>query len=186
MTTSISRARPTMENLNSVSTLSEALSNLGYPTISTDEQRNSLSSVIEVNGHRYPVLIDINDEGTDARIEVKIANAGDLPDEPQSLAAACMGLLSLNAQIAPFAVAVYPTDHEGVEDADGAPITLLHSVPLGDLSTGELESAMMSCRRAILLVTQNISALVPARCGAGCGCHGTAASVSPRAVANAR
>lgn len=177
MTTTVPRIAPSLENLNSVPTLSSALINLGYPVLSTDPAHNSISLVIEVSGQRYPTLIDINDDGTAARIEVKIASAGDLPEDSQLLAAAALGLLSLNASIAPFAVAVHAPEHESDSNGEDAPITLVNEIPLGDLSTGELESAMMSCRRAIMLTTQNIAAFKSkASCGSGCGCHEVAAS----------
>jgi hypothetical protein len=180
MTTTVPVVRPSMENLKSVSAFSEALINLGYPIRSINEQSGSITSVIEVKGQRYPVLIDIDDDSTNARIEVKIANAGNLPEDAQSLASALLSLLALNSQIAPFAVAIYPSQQEDTENSEDAPITLIHSVPLGDLSTGELESAMMSCRRAIMLTTENICAYNTGSCGAGCGCHTTGVVNSKR------
>ena len=165
MTTIVPKNCPSTENLSSVQAIKDALLSLNYPILALNASNKSISTAIEVNGRKYAVLIDINDDGTAARIEAKIGQAGDLPEDVASLATIALSLLSLNGQITPFAIAIYPADN-----ADESPLTLVDEIPLGDLSTGELESAMMSCRRALLLVSASLK--TPGSCGAGCGCSG--------------
>lgn len=192
MTTTVPPVRPSLENLNTVQALAQALDSLHYPVVNMDEATGSIMTGIRVGERNYPLLIDISDDGSAADFEVKIANASVLPDEPQQLAAACMGLLAINSQIAPFAVAVYPPEHESGHSSDESPITLVSEVPLGDFCTAELESALMSCRRAIIAVTNNLASLAPASvaavvsgsCGHGCGCGAPASK--PKATAGSR
>lgn len=153
--------RPVAENLGNVSDLASALLGLGYPIIETNEDQGTISTVIETNGKKFAVLLDINEDGTALRIESQVGIIGDLPVQAgDHLVTELTQFLILNSRIAPYAVTMYPPDSAGSwgdsTSAENTPIVLINEVPLGDLSNAELESAMMTLRKAIILVTDSI------------------------------
>jgi len=147
-----------LQDITDFGSLSKALSQLGYPIILTDKPNDSITISLEVRDNNYPLLLDINKEQKTLRLEVQVGAISDLPEsDPQSLASAALTLLSLNSYIAPFAINVYQPEEN--DTTANSPITLLDEIPLGHFFIKELESSIMSCRKAIILVAASLATL---------------------------
>ncbi len=107
MTATIPKIEPSMQSLANINDLAGALSRLHYKILARNPDENSITTTMQVGGRDYPVLIDINDDNTAVRIECQLAKFGDVCKDEAGMGAALLVLLSLNAQIVPFAVSIY-------------------------------------------------------------------------------
>lgn len=132
-----------------VSTLAnvyEALKSLGYEATLKDE-----SVAIRVGGLDKPfiALITYNKSTNHFQITCMVARLGLIPED--NLLHFTMGMLDANMRIAPFAYALITDSvHPDDDEIEEWPIVLVHRVPVGDLSLGELDSAMKSLVAALL------------------------------------
>lgn len=140
----------TME-VTKISTLAgtvEALRGLEYHAKLTDGGVLTGVSLAEEDGtsREFPMLI--TEESGSLEMNCQICTIADLEKDhdDDGLAAVAWVFLALNAEIQPWAIALINPD--GVVDSTDT-VVLTDSVPLGDFSTGELESAMTTLLRAL-------------------------------------
>jgi hypothetical protein len=92
-------------------------------------------------------VLTINDSN-EVVINCQVAKLGDLNED--DIPTVQFGLLDANTRISPFAFGIISgSDNPEINDAAQFPIVLTDSIPLGDLSTGELNAAMDSLLVAI-------------------------------------
>lgn len=140
----------TMEAIK-ISTIAEtqqALQGLGYHAKLTDEGVMTGVSLTEGDGSSRDFLMLITEENGSLEMNCQICTIGDLEQthDENELAALSWVFLALNAEIQPWAIACINPDGE-LDSTDT--IVLTDSVPLGDFSTEELESAMTTLLRAL-------------------------------------
>ena len=130
-----------IENLDQAA---EALIGLGYNVIHNEEAVH-----IAVGGTNTPftAVLTINDRN-EVVINCQVAKLGDLNED--DIPTVQFALLDANTRIRPFAFGIISgSDNPEINDAAQFPIVLTDSIPLGDLSTGELNAAMDSLLVAI-------------------------------------
>lgn len=141
--------------MNDIKTLADAervLSEHGYkPTLN----EGSVTLPIGAEGSPFPCIILIDE--TNLTISCEIDTWGSLQDRvsPDMKDDLYLAMLDLNTQTLPYAFAVL-TDIDG-EDDDKAtwPVVLIDSMPVGDISEGELLESM----RSLLAALQTASSL---------------------------
>ena len=128
--------------LNTLPEIAEALTALGY-----DAQTTPDAVRVAVGGPDapFPLVLTRTGDGSLA-FTCRLARLGDVKDLPNFLFLA----LDLNTRISPYAVGVL-TEADGQDGSeDDWPLVLCNSIPLGDLSTAELGSAMDHLLRALV------------------------------------
>ena len=98
---------------------------------------------VEVGGANEPfsAVITASEEGAEFVITCQLAVLGDIEEELS--AQFMLAALDANTALRPYAFAVISdTDDPELEDADQWPVVLTSSIPVGDLSEGELGVAM--------------------------------------------
>lgn len=141
----------TMEatNISTLADVQQALQELGYHAKLTDEGVMTGVSLAEENGGpSRDFLMLITEENDSLEMNCQICTIADLEkDHDESdLSALAWVFLALNAEVQPWAIALINPDGE-LDSTDA--VVLTDSVPLGDFSTEELESAMTSLLRAL-------------------------------------
>ena len=143
----------TMEStrLNTLADIVPALHALGYHARLTDDGILTGTSLTEENGEKreFAMLITVDEQNRNLSFDCQLATMGELPGSEEEQMSLGWVLLAINSEIQPWAVALINPD--GVLSADDT-IVLTDSVPLGDFSTEELESAMSSFGRALAAV----------------------------------
>jgi len=134
-----------------ISTLADcqqALQGLGYHAKLTDEGVMTGVSLTEEDGSSRDFLMLITEENGNLEMNCQLCTIGDLETdhEENALAALAWVFLAENAEIQPWAIALINPDGE-LDSTDT--LVLTDSVPLGDFSNEELESAMTSLTRAL-------------------------------------
>ncbi len=141
--------------MNDIKTLADAekvLAEHGYkPTLN----EGSVTLPIGAEGSPFPCIILIDE--TNLTISCEIDTWGNLQDRvsPEMKDDLYLAMLDLNTQTLPYAFAVL-TDIDGEdEDKDTWPVVLIDSMPVGDISEGELLESM----RSLLAALQTASSL---------------------------
>ncbi len=126
----------------------EALRELGYHAKLTDGGVLTGVSLTEEDGasREFPMLI--TEENGSLEMNCQICTIADLEEDhdENGLAALAWVFLALNTEIQPWAIALINPDGE-LDPTDT--VVLTDSVPLGDFSTEELQSAMTTLLRAL-------------------------------------
>jgi len=128
--------------LNTLPEIAEALTGLGYEPQVTDN-----AVLVGVGGATtpFPTVLTADGQGS-LVITCRMARFGNVDDLDKFLFLA----LDLNTRIMPYAVGLL-TDADGQEGSEEDwPLVLCNSIPLGDLSTAELASAMDTLLRALV------------------------------------
>jgi hypothetical protein len=129
----------------------EALTELGYECgmadINDDGAKDPiLTAIIAVDDVKKTVLVTQEQEyfliDCDCFSLQQILSRGGL-----TMNATLLGLLALNHQIAPFAVAIADSTLNDIDPDD--PVILVHRLPIGDLNLTEIERAFSSLQQAI-------------------------------------
>tara|TARA_B100000614_G_scaffold262909_1_gene300971 strand:- start:465871 stop:466365 length:495 start_codon:yes stop_codon:yes gene_type:complete len=140
--------------------LAEAVQDLGYGIIETDEAEKSVSIVLPVGDENFVAILDISDDDSELVIESQIGKLADIPDNDTALAL-FMRLVSINSEIKPFATNIdEPAATDQISDLDESPITVIDSVPLGDFSREELEHSLLKLQSAINLTNLTMQAII--------------------------
>lgn len=124
----------------------------------TEQGRNvdllDSSVAVAFGSSEHPIVSVLTIEDENLVITCQLAKFGEIPED--NLAAFALAALDANTRIHPYSVG-YLSDTDGQEGSeDEWPIVLINSVPLGDLSNEELDSAMESLLAAITGVTDVI------------------------------
>lgn len=133
-----------MANIENLEQTAEELLGLGYNVIHNEEAVH-----VAVGGTETPftAVLTINDSN-DVVINCQVAKLGDLNED--DIPTVQFALLDANTRIRPYAFGIISgSDNPEMDDAAQFPIVLTDSIPLGDLSTGELNSAMDSLLVAV-------------------------------------
>ena len=141
----------TMEStkLHTLADIVSALHKLGYHARLTDDGILTGTSLTENDGTKREFVMFITTDGDNLSFDCQLATLGDIEITEGELGGLGWVLLAINAEIQPWAVALINPDGELSDDDT---IVLTDSVPLGDFSTEELESAMSSFGRALAAV----------------------------------
>ncbi len=147
----------TMEELQST------LETLGYTCSRADLDGDGtpeplMTVIMSVDDKPYSTVISI-EEGPDGGYFLvdcefcQLKDFGFLDDETdnQKLTAQLLTVLALNHEIAPFAFALVDSGLDGIDPED--PIVLVHRLPIGDLSEGEVNQAFAALRRGVNAAT---------------------------------
>ena len=134
-----------MASIYGLEQVAEALESGGYE-IELDADTIRLT----VGGMARPfvVVITVNEAGSELVISCQLAKLGDIADDKLlEFAVAC---LDANTRIRPYAFAtITASDRPGMDEPEDWPVVITNSVPLGDLSTEELQAAMDSLWAAL-------------------------------------
>lgn len=126
----------------------EALRDLGYHAKLTDDGVITGVSLTEEDdsSRAFPILI--TEENDSLEFNCHLCTIGDLENshDENGLSALAWIFLALNAEIQPWAIALINPDGE-LDSSDT--VVLTDSVPLGDFSSEELQSAMETLLRAL-------------------------------------
>lgn len=128
-----------MENIENLEQAADALNQLGYNVVHGEDAVH-----IAVGGTENPftAVLTINDSN-ELVINCQVAKLGDLNEDDIPTVQFC--LLDANTRIRPYAFGIISgSDNPEMDDAAQFPIVLTDSLPLGDLSSGELNAAMDS------------------------------------------
>jgi len=133
-----------MANIENLEQVAEALMELGYNVVHSEEAVH-----MAVGGMNTPftAVMTINDSN-EIVINCQVAKLGDLNED--DIPTVQFALLDANTRISPYAFGIISgSDDTEMNDAAQFPIVLTDSLPLGDLSSGELNAAMDSLLVAI-------------------------------------
>jgi len=133
-----------MANIENLEQVAEALMELGYNVVHSEEAVH-----MAVGGMNTPftAVMTINDSN-EIVINCQVAKLGDLNED--DIPTVQFALLDANTRIRPYAFGIISgSDDTEMNDAAQFPIVLTDSLPLGDLSSGELNAAMDSLLVAI-------------------------------------
>ncbi len=143
----------TMEvtEITRISTLAEvqqALRQLGYHAKLTDDGVMTGVSLAEEDGSSRDFPMLITEEQESLEFNCQVCTIGDLEKDHNENALGVLAwvFLALNTEVQPWAIGLINPD--GVLDSTDT-VVLTDSVPLGDLSIEELESAMTTLLRAL-------------------------------------
>ena len=133
-----------MANIENLEQTAEALEGLGYDVNHNEE---AVHIAIGWTNTPFTAVLTINDSN-EVVINCSVAKLGDLNED--DVPTVQFALLDANTRIRPYAFGIISgSDNPDMNDAEQFPIVLTDSIPLGDLSTGELNSAMDSLLVAI-------------------------------------
>ncbi|MGF1579911.1 MAG: hypothetical protein ACFCD0_11155 [Gemmataceae bacterium] len=135
-----------MSNLASLADVYESLKTLGYDAVLKDQ-----SVAVKVGGLEkpFPAVITYNESRQHFQINCMLAVLGDVAEE--NVTNFAVAALDANTRIAPFAYGlISEADDPGADEVEKWPIVLTHSIPVGDFSQGELDSAMKSLVAALM------------------------------------
>ena len=141
----------TMTKVESLADVVSALQGLGYHAATKEGGVLTGVTVAEEEGSSREFLMMITEENGSLELNCQICTIGDLQKnhDDNELAALAWVFLAVNAEIQPWAIALINPD--GVLDETDT-VVLTDSLPLGDLSTEELDSAMTTLQRALVQV----------------------------------
>ncbi|MDP8239520.1 MAG: hypothetical protein P9X24_10560 [Candidatus Hatepunaea meridiana] len=119
--------------------VAETLEELGYNVKSHDNAVH-----IAIGGTETPfITVATINENQELVMTCQVAKLGDLNED--DIPAVQFFLLDANTRIRPYAFGILTaSDNDDYDDAAEYPIVLTDSLPLGDLSVGELASSMDS------------------------------------------
>lgn len=113
------------------------------------DQTSDISFVVKLGVKDHPLLAIITVLDGELSIDCKLATLGEIGED--RISEFCLAALDLNSRIRPYAFAlISDSDDPSLGDPSEWPVVLTNSVPIGDLSTGELEKALRSLISAAL------------------------------------
>jgi len=134
-----------MTRIHGLEQIAEALESGGYEIELADDTIR-----LKVGGMVRPfvAVMRVNEAGSDLAISCQLAKLGDIAaDHLLEFVVAC---LDANTRIRPYAFAtITASDRPDLDDPEDWPVVITNSVPMGDLSTEELQSAMDSLWAAL-------------------------------------
>ena len=133
------------ENITNLTQVAEALELAGYEAACHED-----AVYTKVGGTQSPftAVLTINLDRNALVITCQLAKLGDVPEE--NISAFAVAALDANSRISPFAFATLTaSDNPELDQPQQWPVVLTDSIPLGDLSGGELEAAMNSLWSAL-------------------------------------
>jgi hypothetical protein len=134
-------------DINTLAELVDALRGLGYHAKLTDDGVITGVSLTEEDGSSRDFIMMITEENGSLEFTCQLCTMGDLErDHGENALALAWVFLAENNEIQPWAIALINPDNE-LDSSDT--LVLTDSVPLGDFSTQELDSAMTSLTRAL-------------------------------------
>ncbi len=135
-----------MSHLSSLADVYESLKTLGYEAVLKD---NSVAVKVGGIAKPFPAVITLNDSHQHFQITCMLASLGDVAEK--NVTNFAIAALDANTRIAPFAYGlISEADDPSADDIKKWPVVLIHSVPIGDFSQGELDSAMKSLVAALV------------------------------------
>jgi len=135
------------KSLNTIQEIGEAVENLGFDVGLENEV---LTVAMNVEDQAFPVIMEI--EHGKLVVRNQFCLLGDIAED--DLPSAAMTALLMNAEIHPYAFCVVDAGGDGVDPTD--PVILIDSIPVGDLSEGEVEKSLDSLRQALTLAINAI------------------------------
>ncbi len=132
-----------MDNIATVEQVAQVLEENGYAT-----QTEEAAVYTGIGGSENPFTAVLNICDEDLVITCQVAKLGDLNED--SVAAAAIAALDANTRVRPYAYAlISDADDVDLDDETQWPLVLTDSMPLGDLSSGELMANMDALWQAI-------------------------------------
>jgi len=134
-----------MKNILSLEQIEEVLESAGYETL-----RDENGVVMKIGGKSAPftAVFTIDEGQNQIIINCQIARMGDIKEE--EMPHVLFALLDYNTMIRPYAFAVISaTEDPDLDEEEDWPIVLTDSLPLGDLSSEELITAVESLWSAL-------------------------------------
>ena len=123
-------------------------------------REDSVAVKVGGSGQPFAAVITHDAEMGHFRFTCLLARLGEVG---KHLTKFCVAALDANSRIAPFAYALLTdSDDPSLDDEKMWPVVLTHAVPLGDLSSSEMESAMRSLVGALLDSRSVLSVLTEA------------------------
>jgi hypothetical protein len=146
----------TNPKIHSLSEMAEFLEDSGFH-VAHGEQ--FLAVKVPHTGHEPKnALLTIDDIRNKLIISCRIARYGDI--QPDRLPAFQAALLDANTRIDPFAFAtITDQDDPDIGSADNWVVVLIESLPLGDLSPDELNTAMADLAHALPIADELLAAI---------------------------
>ncbi len=139
--------------IETIPQMAEALEQLGYE-VKTDD----VSVMTKVGGEEkpFPAVITLNDVD-EFVITCRMAKLGAVKELEKFLVTA----LDANTRILPYAIGLLTaSDNAELDDEEEWPVVIVNSIPKCDLSLSEVESAMDSLLRAILMCANEFKELL--------------------------
>ena len=133
------------KNITNLTQVAEVLESAGYEAICDDDAVHT-----KVGGLQNPftAVLTINLDRNVLVITCQLAKLGDFPED--NISTFAVAALDANSRISPFAFATLTaSDNPELDEPEQWPVVLTDSLPLGDLSGEELESAMNSLWSAL-------------------------------------
>ncbi len=135
-----------MPKISTLKKAHEVLLKLGFESV-----LNENSVAIRVGGSDFPFTAVITHNASTEHFRITCLLSTLKKVKKESLFRFMFAALDANSRIAPFAYAILTERDDWEEDNENDwPVVLTHSIPIGDFSTGELESAMHSLVQALL------------------------------------
>lgn len=132
-----------------INTLAKAYAELIKLGFDASVQEDSVAVKVGGTEHPFAAVITHNQSTAHFQITCLVAKLGEIGN--RHLTRFAIAALDANSRITPFAYALLTdSDDPSLDDERTWPIVLTHAIPLGDLSTQELESAMRSLVAALI------------------------------------
>jgi len=136
--------------MQSLTDVQNMLEELAYESV-----LNENSIVVKIGG-KVPAVLTVNAKNQ-LDITCQLATLGEIGEE--RAAEFAFGALDANTRIKPYAFALISgEDDASLENQEDWPVVLTDTVPLGDLSKEELDSAVTSLRAALLASREVVTA----------------------------
>jgi hypothetical protein len=133
-----------MSKVETTAQIAEVLKNNGYTAVNNDD---SVSVLFGTRTNPISAIVNIIDKNM--YIAVQLAKLGDL--RRKDFNKAMFAMLASNNSVLPYAFDIQTaSDNSKADKAEKWPITLINSVPVGDLSEEELIAAFDSLRTALV------------------------------------
>lgn len=139
----------TLTNISTLEEVAAVLESLGY-----DVKPQEHSVAFPVGGFAAVVTID----GKTLKITCQLMTLADIPDENE--ASVLVTLLDLNSVVVPYAFALLTATDGGEFEMGSAPVILVDSMPIGDISEEEFESAVNSLLSALVLSQEHLEGIL--------------------------
>jgi hypothetical protein len=135
----------TVAKINTLEQAAQGLVTLGYDV---EPRESSVFVKVGGSGKPFTAVMTIN-EKRELVITCQLAKLGDFKEE--NLPNVLLAALDANTRTRPFALAaITDADDPQLDQEEKWPLVLTNSVPLGDLSTGELKAAMDALWQALV------------------------------------
>lgn len=159
----LTTAEPTdvgqIEQVDSLSDAVEVLRDLGYHARLTDDGvlggisiREGEEESAESRDFMFMITEDGENFERSLQFNCQLCTIGDLPDNEMDTLPWIF--LAVNTEIQPFSVGCHQADAADLDEKDV--LVLTNSIPLGDLSRAEFQSAMDGLRRGLVAVIPSL------------------------------